>query len=59
MLVIIMLATIDLNHQLRIRTVKIKNIWTDRVLPPEFPAIKTPIAQVMPELSLGIGLVAS
>jgi len=58
-LVIIMLATIDLDHHVCVRTIKIEYIWPDRMLPPELPSIQTTIAQVMPQPSLGVGLVAS
>ena len=54
-----MLTSIELNNQLRLEANKVDNVWSDRLLTAKLEAIKSPVAQCVPELSFYVGLIAA
>jgi hypothetical protein len=52
------LSTIELNHQALLKTAKVDDEVTDRVLAAEFCAGDFSCAQVRPEIRFHVGLVA-
>ncbi len=55
----LMLSSIKLDHQFRIKARKVRNITANRNLPPKSITIKLPATQVLPEKTLGISGVIS
>ena len=50
-----MLPTINLNHKLRLKTNKIQNVFSNRLLPFEFMPGKSMRTQLPPQNRFGIG----
>ena len=54
-----MLAAIGFNNQFQFRAGEVRDKWSDRNLALEFVSRQAAIAQEIPELAFGLGLVAS
>jgi hypothetical protein len=54
-----MLSTIDFHHQSLLQTNEVNNVRSQRLLPPEFVAVKLPEAKMAPKQTLGVGWVVS
>jgi len=48
------LPTVDLDHELALEADEIENLALERNLPPEFDALKPPVAQQEPNLALSV-----
>ena len=59
LLLIRMMTTVEFDDDQSLRATKIHNIWTDRMLPSEFQALKLPRSKALPQQTLHIGLIPS
>jgi len=59
LLLIRMMTTIEFDDDQSLRATKIHNIWTDRMLPSEFQALKLPRSKALAQQTLHIGLIPS
>ena len=50
-----MLAAVDLDHQLRIETNEVRDVFSDRNVAPELDMIEAPISQFVPQPVFGFG----
>lgn len=57
--ILIMLTAVQLYRQFYGRTIKIKNIGADAVLPEKFHSMESPVSHMRPESLLGFGLVSA